>query len=131
MAERDAAPAGWFASQHSGGAGAPPEATKSLCQELADTRLLSIAGAAQSAARRRINAADDAPEGGCVHASGRSIKRTTLRLPAHRRPSLNPHRAGTMARGCLILKSAFLFTSPRRPHVWPIVRILTTRRIRS
>ncbi|RKE69375.1 hypothetical protein DFP91_3805 [Pseudorhodoplanes sinuspersici] len=38
MAERDAAPAGWFASQHSGGTGAPPpEATKSLCQELADT----------------------------------------------------------------------------------------------
>ena len=44
MAERDAAPAAWFASQYSGGAGAPPGVTKDPCQELADVRLLSIAG---------------------------------------------------------------------------------------
>ena len=54
MAERDVAPAGGLSqSSHSGGDGAPPGGTRASCQELADMRLPSIGGAAQSAARRR------------------------------------------------------------------------------
>ena len=39
-----------------GGAGAPPEATMSLCREPADMRFVSIRAGCKSAARRRINA---------------------------------------------------------------------------
>jgi hypothetical protein len=58
MAERGAAPAGWFASQHSGGAGAPPGVTRDPCQELADRRFSRFEKRVkQSAARHRINVA--------------------------------------------------------------------------
>ncbi|ARP98862.1 hypothetical protein DFP91_3948 [Pseudorhodoplanes sinuspersici] len=63
-----------FASQHSGGTGAPPEATKSLCQELADTDGVCAGDGLsprQNIRRKarpggRIIAADDAPGGGCT-----------------------------------------------------------------
>ena len=64
------------------------------CQELADTRLLSR-GRARSAARRWMNAADGAPEGGACRSSFaqfarapvvRAIFRNDPRRPARHLP---------------------------------------------
>ena len=120
-----------FASSHSGGTGAPPGGTMASCQELADARLLLIAGAMRSAARRRINAADGAPRGG--HGPR---KRTWHGLPCACRRIVVPHFisagrscvAATMTRGCLIFESDCDLVSRTRRSVATMRRRAGTHR---
>ena len=83
-----------FASSHPGGTGAPPEATKSLCQELADTEGTRAGDVLSPRRNVRSKARPDVEQTlpmvrreAAARRKSRSITRTDLRLSAHRRPS--------------------------------------------
>ena len=82
-----------FASSHSGGAGAPPGVTRDPCQELADTdvaRTRDFSPAAKHPREARPGVEQTLPtmrREAAVRRKSRSIKRTALRLSAHRHPS--------------------------------------------